>query len=167
MAAVDRNVLRLATMNSSRPRTTLRRSRHQRSDRAGPAVRLDGFSRVRERRPRTKPNRIRRTRITEGGLKNPPGSPPSSPCLRSAIRKPKSAVEDAGPAALHPPVPATCPPGDSGRADLHLHTTPSDGAYTPAQIVDIARAAWPRSRLRTTTRRASWRHGPPRGHDSK
>jgi 3',5'-nucleoside bisphosphate phosphatase len=26
-----------------------------------------------------------------------------------------------------------------GRADLHLHTTHSDGAYTPAQIIDLAR----------------------------
>jgi predicted metal-dependent phosphoesterase TrpH len=27
----------------------------------------------------------------------------------------------------------------TGRADLHLHTTYSDGAYTPAEIVDLAR----------------------------
>jgi predicted metal-dependent phosphoesterase TrpH len=27
----------------------------------------------------------------------------------------------------------------AGRADLHLHTTHSDGAYTPAQVVDLAR----------------------------
>src|SRR5262245_26021847 len=27
----------------------------------------------------------------------------------------------------------------SGRADLHVHTTYSDGAYTPAEIVDLAR----------------------------
>src|SRR5262245_14233094 len=27
----------------------------------------------------------------------------------------------------------------SGRADLHLHTTHSDGAYTPAQVIDVAR----------------------------
>src|SRR5438093_8288598 len=27
----------------------------------------------------------------------------------------------------------------SGRADLHVHTTHSDGAYTPAEIVDLAR----------------------------
>jgi len=26
-----------------------------------------------------------------------------------------------------------------GRADLHLHSTCSDGAYTPAQVVDLAR----------------------------
>jgi predicted metal-dependent phosphoesterase TrpH len=29
----------------------------------------------------------------------------------------------------------------AGRADLHLHTTSSDGAYTPAQLVDLARRA--------------------------
>src|SRR4051794_10506667 len=29
--------------------------------------------------------------------------------------------------------PATC-----GRADLHIHTTHSDGTYTPAQIVELA-----------------------------
>src|SRR5262249_20171109 len=27
----------------------------------------------------------------------------------------------------------------AGRADLHLHTTHSDGRYTPAQVVDLAR----------------------------
>jgi predicted metal-dependent phosphoesterase TrpH len=27
----------------------------------------------------------------------------------------------------------------TGRADLHLHTTHSDGSYTPAQVVDLAR----------------------------
>src|SRR5262245_456824 len=27
----------------------------------------------------------------------------------------------------------------SGRADLHLHSTHSDGMYTPAQLVDLAR----------------------------
>src|SRR5581483_4026541 len=27
----------------------------------------------------------------------------------------------------------------AGRADLHLHTTHSDGTYTPAQVVDLAR----------------------------
>src|SRR5947207_13427542 len=30
-------------------------------------------------------------------------------------------------------------PAATGRADLHLHTTHSDGEYTPAQIVDLAR----------------------------
>src|SRR5687767_8308661 len=30
-------------------------------------------------------------------------------------------------------------PAGVGRADLHLHTTFSDGTYTPAQIVDLAR----------------------------
>src|SRR5438270_822972 len=39
--------------------------------------------------------------------------------------------------APFPPVPTTRRPGD--RADLHLHTTCSDGAYTPAQVVDLAR----------------------------
>lgn len=29
----------------------------------------------------------------------------------------------------------------TGRADLHLHTTHSDGSYTPAQVVDLARRA--------------------------
>ena len=29
--------------------------------------------------------------------------------------------------------------GSTGRADLHLHTTHSDGVYTPAEIVDLAR----------------------------
>jgi predicted metal-dependent phosphoesterase TrpH len=29
----------------------------------------------------------------------------------------------------------------AGRADLHLHTTFSDGAYSPAQVVDLARRA--------------------------
>src|SRR5215467_13915430 len=27
----------------------------------------------------------------------------------------------------------------AGRADLHLHTTHSDGSYTPAEVVDLAR----------------------------
>src|SRR5947209_14483330 len=27
----------------------------------------------------------------------------------------------------------------AGRADLHLHTTCSDGTYTPAQVVELAR----------------------------
>src|SRR5690348_12143013 len=27
----------------------------------------------------------------------------------------------------------------SGRADLHVHTTHSDGTYTPAQVVELAR----------------------------
>jgi predicted metal-dependent phosphoesterase TrpH len=30
-------------------------------------------------------------------------------------------------------------PASAGRADLHVHTTASDGDYTPAQIVDLAR----------------------------
>src|SRR5690349_280594 len=30
-------------------------------------------------------------------------------------------------------------PRHFGRADLHLHTTYSDGNYTPAQLVDLAR----------------------------
>ena len=30
-------------------------------------------------------------------------------------------------------------PRHFGRADLHLHTTCSDGNYTPAQLVDLAR----------------------------
>jgi len=30
-------------------------------------------------------------------------------------------------------------PPSQGRADLHLHTTFSDGSYTPAQVVDLAR----------------------------
>jgi predicted metal-dependent phosphoesterase TrpH len=29
----------------------------------------------------------------------------------------------------------------AGRADLHLHTTASDGTYTPAQVIDLARRA--------------------------
>ncbi len=29
----------------------------------------------------------------------------------------------------------------AGRADLHLHTTHSDGAYSPAQVVELARRA--------------------------
>lgn len=29
----------------------------------------------------------------------------------------------------------------AGRADLHLHSTASDGAYTPAQVIDLARRA--------------------------
>jgi predicted metal-dependent phosphoesterase TrpH len=29
-------------------------------------------------------------------------------------------------------------PARSGRADLHLHTTHSDGSYTPAEVVDLA-----------------------------
>src|SRR5215468_6720735 len=27
----------------------------------------------------------------------------------------------------------------AGRADLHLHTTHSDGSYTPAEVIDLAR----------------------------
>jgi predicted metal-dependent phosphoesterase TrpH len=34
---------------------------------------------------------------------------------------------------------ATNRPLASGRADLHVHTTCSDGSYTPAQVVDLAR----------------------------
>src|SRR5262245_44194786 len=34
---------------------------------------------------------------------------------------------------------AMAQPHAAGRADLHLHTTFSDGSYTPAQIVDLAR----------------------------
>jgi predicted metal-dependent phosphoesterase TrpH len=30
-------------------------------------------------------------------------------------------------------------PATTGRADLHIHTTHSDGDYTPAQVVDLAR----------------------------
>src|SRR5260370_34101809 len=30
-------------------------------------------------------------------------------------------------------------PRHAGRADLHLHTTASDGTYTPAQVVELAR----------------------------
>src|SRR5437764_4478862 len=30
-------------------------------------------------------------------------------------------------------------PPAAGRADLHLHTTHSDGEYVPAQVVDLAR----------------------------
>ncbi len=30
-------------------------------------------------------------------------------------------------------------PPSSGRADLHIHTTYSDGTYTPAQVIDLAR----------------------------
>src|SRR4051794_5289373 len=37
--------------------------------------------------------------------------------------------------AATPPVPRPA----TDRADLHLHTTCSDGSYTPAQIVDLAR----------------------------
>src|SRR5689334_12427269 len=29
----------------------------------------------------------------------------------------------------------------AGRVDLHVHTTHSDGTYTPAQVVDLARRA--------------------------
>src|SRR4051794_30657816 len=31
------------------------------------------------------------------------------------------------------------PPDPARRVDLHLHSTASDGAYTPAQLVDLAR----------------------------
>jgi predicted metal-dependent phosphoesterase TrpH len=34
---------------------------------------------------------------------------------------------------------AAARPATSGRADLHVHTTHSDGAYTPAQVVELAR----------------------------
>jgi predicted metal-dependent phosphoesterase TrpH len=34
---------------------------------------------------------------------------------------------------------AMAQPRHSGRADLHLHTTHSDGIYTPAELVDLAR----------------------------
>jgi predicted metal-dependent phosphoesterase TrpH len=33
----------------------------------------------------------------------------------------------------------TARPATSGRADLHLHTTHSDGSYSPAEVVDLAR----------------------------
>jgi len=33
---------------------------------------------------------------------------------------------------------ATARPRHTGRADLHTHTTASDGVYTPAQVVDLA-----------------------------
>lgn len=35
----------------------------------------------------------------------------------------------------------TATPRSSGRADLHLHTTASDGQYTPAQVIDLAKRA--------------------------
>src|ERR1700687_5443494 len=34
---------------------------------------------------------------------------------------------------------AAARPVTSGRADLHVHTTHSDGTYTPAQVVELAR----------------------------
>ncbi len=34
---------------------------------------------------------------------------------------------------------AAARPRSAGRADLHVHTTHSDGAYTPAQVVELAR----------------------------
>lgn len=34
---------------------------------------------------------------------------------------------------------AAARPGCAGRADLHIHSTSSDGQYTPAQIVELAR----------------------------
>src|SRR5437899_7983061 len=34
---------------------------------------------------------------------------------------------------------ALAPGRPAGRADLHLHTTHSDGSYTPAEVVDLAR----------------------------
>src|ERR1700737_1084065 len=34
---------------------------------------------------------------------------------------------------------AACRPRTAGRADLHLHTTHSDGTYTPGELVDLAR----------------------------
>ncbi len=34
---------------------------------------------------------------------------------------------------------AAARPRHAGRADLHLHTTHSDGSYTPAEVVDLAR----------------------------
>ena len=34
---------------------------------------------------------------------------------------------------------AAARPRHAGRADLHLHTTYSDGSYTPAEVVDLAR----------------------------
>jgi predicted metal-dependent phosphoesterase TrpH len=36
---------------------------------------------------------------------------------------------------------AAARPRSAGRADLHLHTVHSDGAYTPAQVVELARRA--------------------------
>jgi hypothetical protein len=45
----------------------------------------------------------------------------------------------------HQPFTALCQlaarPPRAGRADLHLHTTYSDGTYTPAQVVEMARPA--------------------------
>ena len=32
-------------------------------------------------------------------------------------------------------------PAGAGRADLHVHTTHSDGTYTPAEVVDLARGS--------------------------
>jgi predicted metal-dependent phosphoesterase TrpH len=47
--------------------------------------------------------------------------------------------------AAHAPFTRLCQslarPSGLDRADLHLHTTFSDGAYTPAQVVDLARRA--------------------------
>ena len=35
----------------------------------------------------------------------------------------------------------------SSRADLHVHTTCSDGTYTPAQVVELARRGFKARRL--------------------
>src|SRR5205823_8090842 len=65
--------------------------------------------------------------------------PPPRPCRRP----------DAKLRWGRPPVPIGQPftrlcqqltrPAGTGRADLHLHTTHSDGSYTPAEVVDLAR----------------------------
>src|SRR5437588_9221654 len=34
---------------------------------------------------------------------------------------------------------AMAQPRHTGRADLHIHTTHSDGTYTPAEVIDLAR----------------------------
>src|SRR6516165_1002911 len=60
----------------------------------------------------------------------------------STIRNPKSLIRNREMPA-NQPFTRLCQqlarPATTGRADLHLHTTHSDGDYTPAEIVDLAR----------------------------
>ena len=58
------------------------------------------------------------------------GLPPSHPVIRTSDNR---AVRPCLP--LHPP---PAPPGGWGVAELHCHTTASDGVVTPEDLVDIA-----------------------------
>src|SRR5581483_369207 len=78
--------------------------------RAGAPLWLGRFARVRQRRPR------------------PPAPRSSAPSVFMTARQPFTQLCQ-----------KLAKPAYRDRADLHVHTTCSDGAYAPAQVVDLAR----------------------------